>query len=379
MIKGIFVSLAVAAVCFAAAGISVAILGTKSMGTEEFEDLELFPDDVELTELVAENELASDREWEFDARGTLGIISSGADTRVKRISGDKITLSVKPKADRTVTVTAAESADGEGYLGISVRGNWRVFGFGDDVKVEIGLPDSVYHGVELELNSGSLRAADIKTRKAMLDIGSGELEYAPDPDFEAREFKADLGSGKLNAADIRALDTELNIGSGKIEFTQSAGFKADDLEVSIGSGSVVIKNADTHSYEISMGSGSFDISGLTGTGEINIGSGNGVADFAAIDPDGSRIDLSSGSLNVYIPRGASAEIDADISTGSVSVNCGGVSQKLTKDGRVSLGSGGGELSVDVSSGKVTFRDSDSYANKETAQIAEVTITDKDLI
>lgn len=372
MIKGFFVSLIVSAAFFAAAWISASVLGTRSLGAKEFEDMELFKEASKLTEVVAENKVTGEMDWEFELRGTVGIVSSGADTRIKRTSGDKITLTVKAKDHRSATVTAAECVDRGGYLGICVHGNMGFFGMGD-IEVEIGLPDSVYSGIELELGSGKLNATDIRAASAVLDISSGTMEYAQAADFEAASFRADIGSGKLNASDIRAAKSELDIGSGKIEYAQAAGFCADELEVNIGSGSVEVTNADTRKYEINMGSGKFDVSGLTGTGEINIGSGKGVADFAAIDPRGSVIDISSGSLEVYVPRGGSAQIEADISTGSVAIDCYGVSEKLTKDGRIRLGEGGGKFTVDISSGKVSFLDSKRFDTEQITHIIQADI------
>ncbi|MDE6732890.1 MAG: DUF4097 domain-containing protein [Oscillospiraceae bacterium] len=415
MIRGIIASLIASIVFFVLGELSVEVLGTRSLGEGEFEDMKLFEDAPEMSELVAEYKFVGERTWEFDAAETLGIISRKANTKVKKIDGDKITLTVKTDGAKNAAVAVSASENGE-FLGISVSENGGLaFWNGASTKVEIGLPDKVLAGLEIQLGSGELKAADIKAAAQFIDVGSGKMEYTHAADYEAREltvdlhsgifsasgikaekaeldigsgvmnyeqaadFEAaaitvDLSSGKFSGSEIKAANTVLEIGSGVLEFAQGKDFKGETLSVDIGSGSVTVTNADTSAYEISMGSGSLNISGLTGTGEINVGSGSCSADFAATDPRGSSIDLSSGSLKVYLPKGAGAQIEADVSSGSVSYDCCGASGKL-KDGQsVTLGNGGAKFTVDVSSGKVSFLDSKKYT-AEPVRIDQVTITD----
>lgn len=412
MIKGIIGSLIAAVVFFALGELSVEVLGTKGLGEGEFEDMKLFEDAPGMTELVAEYKFVGEQTWEFDAAETLGIISRSVNTKVKKIDGDKIRLTVKTDGARNATVAVSGSEDG-GYLGIIVRENGGLaFWNGGNTKVEIGLPDKVLNGLEIQLGSGELKASDIKAATQILDIGSGRMEYSHAADYEAQELfvelhsgkfsgseiKADkaeldvgsgimeykqsanydagelklmLSSGKLSASEIRAAETKIDVGSGVLEYTQSEKFRGEKLSVDIGSGSVKLKNCGTAEYAISMGSGNFDVSGLTGAGEINIGSGSGSADFAAIDPRGSSIDVSSGSLKVYIPQDGGAKIEADVSSGSVLYDCCGASGKL-KDGQsVTFGKGGGSFKVDISSGKVSFLDSKKYTAEQTVQLIEI--------
>lgn len=412
MIRGIIASLIAAIVFFALGELSVQVLGTRSIGEGEFEDMKLFEDAPSMSELVAEYKFVGERAWEFDAAETLGIISRKVNTKVKKIDGDKITLTVKTDGAKNASVAVSASEDGE-FLGISVIENGGLAGWNSaSTKVEIGLPDKVLAGLEIQLGSGELKAADIKAETQIVDIGSGQMEYSHAADYEARELIAELhsgkytasnikaefqtldigsgemkiahnpdyaasavevemGSGRFYASEMRAARTSLEIGSGHLEYAQGKDYTGDVLNVDIGSGNVTVTNAAAAQYGISLSSGSFDISGLTGTGEINVGSGNGSADFAAIDPNGSSINLSSGGLKVYLPKGAGAKIEADVSSGSVSYDCCGASGKLKDDQSVTLGNGGGKFTVDVSSGKVSFLDSKKHTGGETAQIVAV--------
>lgn len=417
MIRGIIASLIAAIVFFALGELSVEVLGTRSIGEGEFEDMKLFEDAPGMSELVAEYKFVGERTWEFDAAETLGIISRKVNTKVKKIDGDKITLTVKTDGAKNAAVAVSASEDGE-FLGISVSENGGLaFWNGASTKVEIGLPDKPLNGLEIELGSGEFKATDIKAATQILDIGSGKMEYSHAADYEARELTVDLSSGKFSASgikagtqileigsgimnyeqaadfeaaairvelnsgsfsgsEIKAANAELEIGSGILKFAQGKDFKGETLSVDIGSGSVTVTNAAAAQYGISLSSGSFDISGLTGTGEINVGSGNGSADFASIDPNGSSIDLSSGNLKVYLPKGAGAEIETEVSTGIVSYDCCGTSGKLKDGQRLVLGEGGGRFAVDISSGKVSFLDSKKYTAENTTQLVEVTATPK---
>lgn len=415
MIRGIIASLIASIVFFVLGELSVEVLGTRSLGEGEFEDMRLFENAPGMSELVSEFKFVGEGTWEFDAADMLGIVSDRVSTKVKRIDGDKITLKVKTEGARNATVAVSGSEDGY-YLGIIVRENGGVaFWNGGDTKVEIGLPDKVLNGLEIQLGSGELKAADIKASaqiidvnsgkmelshaagyaaqelsvelhsgsfngsemkadKAELDVGSGIMEYKQADKYDARALTIMLSSGKLTASEIRAAETEIEVGSGVLEYSQGEKYKSGKLSLDIGSGSVKLKNCDTAAYEISMGSGSFDVSGLTGTGQIVIGSGSGSADFAAIDPRGSSIDVSSGNLKVYLPNGAGAEIETEVSTGIVSYDCCGTSGKLKDGQRLVLGEGGGRFAVDISSGKVSFLDSKKYTAEHTAQLVIDAIT-----
>lgn len=369
MIKGFIVSLIVAAAFFAAGGISVSVLGTRSMGAREFADIEVLEEAPGLVEIIEEDKVVGEEFWEFELSKTVAVVSSSVDTRVVKASGDMITLSVRTKGKGIASVTVAENRDGDGYIGISVRGNTGFFYdlHTKDVEVTIGLPDAIYDDVELMLGSGELRAADIKANSALVEVGSGNLVYEQPGDFTAEAFFGEVSSGSLKADNICASMTQLDLYSGKLEYTQARDFHADMLMVSISSGKLSAVNADTTNYRIEMGSGNFEVSGLTGSGEIDISSGNGSAEFAEINENGNIIDISSGKLDVYVPKNCKTQIAAEIATGSVSIDCCGVTDKLKDDETVWLG-GGGKFSVDVSSGKVSFLDSKSYVIQEVTLI-----------
>lgn len=219
-----------------------------------------------------------------------------------------------------------------------------------------------------------------------IDMGDSTVTLSL-PDTIYDNLNINLGSGTLVAKDIRARQNEFDIGSGKFELSQKEMFSAELMKVDIGSGSVKIANADSEVYNIDMGSGSFDVSGLTGSGEIDMGSGSGKAEFAKLGPLQNNITLGSGSLSVYIPSDTKSDLYTDIGSGKVKVECCGVSQSLKTNGHVAFNGGYdvqqytqyngndediddidfeeyrdglNEIYVDLGSGKVTFYDISEY-------------------
>ncbi|MDE6727997.1 MAG: DUF4097 domain-containing protein [Oscillospiraceae bacterium] len=228
------------------------------------------------------------------------------------------------------------------------------------------------------------------------------------------------GSGVLCAKDVKAECSILDIGSGSFELSQAENFSAYDLSVNIGSGSAVIANAAATNYEIEMSSGKFDISGLTGTGKIDISSGKGIAEFAILDGNDQVFSIASGKLDVYIPENTAADLYTEIASGSVTVDCCGVSKKISDDRHIALNGGFadrfdndhdfdhdfdhdyehnedhcyienvncGTIFADVSSGKISLFNSSEYVPAEltafanvvppdptAAAVEEVTVTD----
>ena len=321
MIKGFFAALISAVVLFAAGGITAALFGTK---------------DLEYTEAVEQ------LEWNGDGFGTLNETFTGektwyfgelADVRHIAVSSSSVKTYIAPSTNGRLSVSAqsndwkemsVKATYTDGVLDISVGGREFgsfVFNAGNLGTVIISVPDMIYDSLTLDVGSGTLEAIGIAAEKNEFDVGSGHFEYE-----------------------------------------QKLGFTADMLTLDMGSGSVKISNAAAEQYYILMGSGSFDISGLTGTGKIDVGSGSGTAEFAEIDRS-NVFDLGSGKLTVYIPGDTRADLYTYIGSGVVTVDCGGVSQRVNDDRHITLGGGSNDvvtLTADLGSGKVELLDSSGY-------------------
>ena len=327
MLKGFLGSLVAAALFFAAGGISIAILGTnKPHYTYETASVEWGGEAGNGEVVMINEEVVGEKVWYFDDVSELSSIavhSSGVKTYIAPSADNRLSVRVRTDGWKNVSVDA-ECPYNE-HLDLSVAGE-KLGGFislGDNSStVTICVPDKVYANLDLDLDTGSLEARGIRASGNMFDVGSGSFEYE-----------------------------------------QAAGFTADSLTLDMGSGSVKIVNAASTRFKIDMGSGNFDISGLTGFGKIDIGSGNGTAEFAMITPGSDVFHLGSGKLTVYIPDNTRADLHTDIGSGVVSVDCCGISQNIRDDSHITLNGGSNEdnsFRVELGSGKVEFRNSSEY-------------------
>lgn len=322
MLKGFLGSLVAAALFFAAGAISIAFLGTNTpIYTYETTSVEWDGEVVMINE-----EVVGEKTWYFDdvtELNSISVHSSGVKTYIAPSADNRLSVCVKTDGWKNVSVNA-ECPYNE-HLDLSVGGE-KLGGFislGDNSStVTICVPDKVYSNLYLDLDTGSLEARGIRADGNMFNVGSGSFEYE-----------------------------------------QAAGFTADNLTLDMGSGSVKIANAASTHFKIDMGSGNFDISGLTGTGSIDIGSGSGTAEFAMVSPGRDVFHLGSGKLTVYIPESTRADLHTDIGSGVVSVDCCGVSQNIRDDSHITFNGGSNDdnsFRVDLGSGKVEFRNSSEY-------------------
>lgn len=359
MIKGFLGSLIAALVLFAAGSISAAVLGTNELEVKK--EVQML-DWNEHGEKMINERVTGEKTWYFDERTDIREIevnSSNVKTYIAPSKDNRITVSVQTNGWKSVSVKAEQNDPFDGRLNLSVSGNTFgnfVFFGGNNGTVIIGLPDVIYDKLTL-----------------------------------------DLGSGTLEARDIGAKENEFDVGSGHFEFSQKKGFTADMLELDMGSGSAKIANAATRKYKADMGSGSVNVSDLSGSGTVDVGSGKLTVEFAEIGASESRFDLGSGKLNVYVPSDTKADLYTEIGSGSVVADCCGVSEKIRGDSHIQFNPGAdgenGTLYADVGSGKIEFLNSSEYEqpdmfddfpnrlvfNTDEAVVKEATVTEAAVI
>lgn len=349
MVKGIISSLIAAIVFFAAGGISAQILGTKEGAYSS-----MFGSFDELAHSLLNTTVTDGDSWEFDGHKVIKLGSSNTDMRVEPIDGDKITLSVSD-VKRKIHVTVSESENKE-EIAISIsKTTFFGFSFGPDCVAVIGLPKTIYDSLEVKVGAGTMTVKDISVKENEFDVSSGKLEFTQKADFTAERIGLDMGSGSANI-NGNAITYGIEISSGSANVKGSA----NGLNIDIGSGALTMDTAKTKHFDIGMSSGKFEVSGLSGDGEINVSSGKGAAYFTDTTYiGGSEFDVSSGSLSVYLPANTNAVIAGDVSSGSIVVDCCGVDEKIHDEEKVILGNGGAEISADVSSGKMSFLDNET--------------------
>lgn len=320
MVKGFIGALISAVVLFAAGGVTVAIFGTNEpVYTEYVEDLEWFGENGRLLD----ESFTGERTWNFDGVDEI---------REVEVTSSGVKTYIEPSKNGKLQVTGQSS----GWNELSV---------------------------EVEYTPGeSLR---LSVSRVGIGLGSGGTVTICVPDAVYERMTIAVGSGTLEARDIKARHNEFNVSSGSFEFAQSPRFTADELKLDLGSGSVSIANAATTLYDVNMGSGNFDISGLTGDGAVYIGSGSGTVEFAKLEMSHNLFELGSGSLKVYIPNDTKADLYTSFGSGSVYIDCCGVSERVTDDRQIKLNGGSNDLvslHAELGSGRLELRDSSEYSS-----------------
>jgi hypothetical protein len=192
------------------------------------------------------------------------------------------------------------------------------------VRSKSGSGSQTVEGIQgaLEVESGS---GDVQVRS----IGS--------------TVRASTGSGSIHADRVTG-NLRAKTGSGSIEATAIAG----GLEAETGSGSIRMEQTAPGAVRARTGSGDIQLGGVHGSLDAETGSG-GI--HAEGDPTGNwSVHTGSGTVELRFPANASYDLDAETSSGSVSVNQlitvqGNISRKQVK-GKVR----GGGVPVEVRTG-----------------------------
>lgn len=151
------------------------------------------------------------------------------------------------------------------------------------------------------------------------------------------------GSGNLKITTVKgALDAEA--GSGNIRGRGIAGA----VSANTGSGEIEIEQVASGSVKAGAGSGNVKLHGVNGTLRAETGSGDITIDG---NPSGDwRIDAGSGNIDLKIPSGASFNIDARTSSGTLRVNHQVTTQGTFSRNHVQGKVGNGGVLVDLHTG-----------------------------
>ncbi|MGN1111535.1 MAG: DUF4097 family beta strand repeat-containing protein [Oscillospiraceae bacterium] len=307
--------------------VSTAILGTTDNGNVDLTDFTHIMQPGET--LIFGDNATSDREWEIEnTYGNININSAGATTVIEENDGDTIIVKAEVPNGRRVSVNiyGQESEDELtieivpdftslsdilGQLGKMIRfGDG--FDFSNDVTVTVSFPRTIYGQMNLQLGSGKMYYNEVFSNNYNVEIGSGRFEMKRSDEALSSTFNLEMGSGKA-----------------------------------------MIDNMRAKRYNIKIGSGEFDLAGISGTGELEMGSGKGSLSFTN-DCISSDIDIGSGSLDIYLEE-SGAIVEAEVGSGSVDIDAYGVNTKLKNDSpdtEIWVGNKRTEISIELGSGKV---------------------------
>jgi lia operon protein LiaG len=149
--------------------------------------------------------------------------------------------------------------------------------------------------------------------KYQLSLGSGMLEAETDINA-AETVNISVSSGSLRLQKVNAKKIKIQSASGSIH---SAGLYGE-TEVKLSSGSLFLDALSGSEHNIQLSSGSAKIGGVSGKGKFSSASGNITLKAAELSGDLS-FELSSGSLNLALPKGAAFILDAETLSGNINV------------------------------------------------------------
>lgn len=339
--RKIFLSaLSVFLVCLLCFGLSYWILGRRYYSSHE----SIY--EPQRTSAIFRGEYSSDQQWTvLNEFPYVTINSAGVKTVIGRSDSDRITLNLENPGNRAVHAEAMYSGQN---LTLEVRSTNVTF---DITNMKFGVVSWL---------------EDIFTGKTdiILTIGFPESIYD--------QINVRLGSGEMQINDLYSRNYDIEIGSGKCEFSRSseAGFKSRRFDLDLGSGKAIFSGMETERYDINIGSGTFELAGLCGDGEIDMGSGVGSIAFCdKPDDDGKggkhKLNMGSGGLALYYPCDSGVVLETKFGSGKITIDGFGVNKTVTASNNdefdeIKLGAGISELKINMGSGNVTVYDDSAY-------------------
>jgi DUF4097 and DUF4098 domain-containing protein YvlB len=125
--------------------------------------------------------------------------------------------------------------------------------------------------------------------------------------------RAETGSGSVDINNVKG-NVRTRAGSGSIRATGVAG----GFEGNTGSGHITLEQTAPGAVRAETGSGGLDLSGVHGSLEARAGSGSIHVDG---DPSGAwTVHSGSGSVHMRVPSNVSFNLDAQTSSGSISID-----------------------------------------------------------
>ncbi|MCL2697159.1 MAG: DUF4097 domain-containing protein [Oscillospiraceae bacterium] len=184
-------------------------------------------------------------------------------------------------------------------------------------------------------------------------IGSTALDIEL-PESVYNKIDLNLTSGKINGELPETDNLHVNITSGSVMLDYNHDNTPNHLRSHSTSGSITINGFSPKTYDIYLTSGNQRITGLSGSGSVQLTSGSANVDFG--EWNGSlSIKVTSGSANVTVPAGSGADINFSRTSGSIRYSLDGDSGRLERSGNASAGGENRQrVNVDLTSGSASI-------------------------
>jgi DUF4097 and DUF4098 domain-containing protein YvlB len=200
------------------------------------------------------------------------------------------------------------------------------------LEAEIGIPRSYRGSLRVQTGSGSVHSDAAFDSGGLIEIrvSSGGMNLGR---LSAREIKLGSSSGSIQAGELRG-NADISLSSGSLHIGTLAGEQhrirsssgavridgikgSADLELS--SGSLRIGTLEGENHRIHSSSGKVTVESLSGTAEFTAASG-GVSVRAERLTGDLRFNLKSGSLDLNLPREPGFFLDAETSSGGITIH-----------------------------------------------------------
>ena len=202
-----------------------------------------------------------------------------------------------------------------------------------------------------------------KPAMGISNLGGGKLTvYVPERMYNT--LLVSLNAGTLNISGIAANKNEINVNAGSFDY-RALNTEAEFLGVTINAGSAEISGLNPRDYRLDENSGDLCIRNLTGYGSVDINAGKTDLIYDSFNGD-IQIDVSAGTLNMYVPDDTSAEINVDKSAGSVTVRADGKKHNLSDGACVTIGDGRYKINADISAGNINIENTDNAPKQKPA-------------
>lgn len=248
------------------------------------------------------------------------------------VAADTYTAEVYYRAGRSGARFSARVENGT--LFVKETPEFALSPIGKTSELTVTLPQREYEALAVTLASGKVETERLQGRRFTGEIMSGQAVFG----LFAEEISVTVRSGsmELNNCGVNGMNRTVRL-----------------LKLSGYSGQSVVRGFFTERFELDQKSGTFTVEGITGKGDVRIKSGVVSVGYAEWDGDLSA-DVTSGNLKVTLPQGSGAYLNANVTSGSVSVELDGETAKFGR-GNSSVRIGGANLhqiSAGVTSGSI---------------------------
>lgn len=277
------------------------------------------------------------KSWTVTKGGALDLSSCSGSIKATAASGDKLNVTIninRYKPEVANALKLIEDAIKMKQEGNDVQIKMDCEEINENFKnVSVSFEVEIPSGYNSDLNTGggsvSVSGLDANCK---VNTGGGSVNVSK---MKGDKIKVNTGGGSVDVKTISSGSVSVNTGGGSIEITDTA--KAVNVSANTGGGSISVESLlgdsklNTGGGSITVKSSNGKLSGNTGGGSINVNSAKGQT---SLNTGGGSIELKNveGSLSANTGGG---HIEAEVIT-------------LTKEDKVSLCTGGGDIHLYIS-------------------------------